>query len=357
MRVGLVSPYSLSLPGGVQGQVLALARALNGSGHYARVLGPCDGPPPAAFVTPLGNSLPTAANGSLAPLAPDPAAALRTIRALRDEEFDVLHVHEPLAPGPTVTTLLLKPAPLIGTFHAAGGSRAYDWLKFGLRRLASRLDLRVAVSLDAQRMASETLGGDYDVLWNGVDLAQVRAAKPYPCDRPTIFFIARHEPRKGLAVLLDALAHLGPDVRLWIGGVGPETAELRARAAGDPRVEWLGPISDTEKFARLRGATVFCAPSLHGESFGIVLIEAMAAGTPIVATSLPGYRSVTRDGTDAALVGPGDARALAEALQGLLADPARRRELAASGCARAEQFSIERLAEAYIERYQRIARL
>ena len=125
LRIGLVCPYSLSIPGGVQAQVLGLARELRRQGHEARVLGPCDGPPPASFVTPLGDSLPTAANGSIAPLAPDAAAALRTIRALNDEQFDVLHVHEPLTPGPSMTTLMVHPAPIVGTFHAAGRSSSY----------------------------------------------------------------------------------------------------------------------------------------------------------------------------------------------------------------------------------------
>ena len=151
VRIGLVCPYSLTLPGGVQGQVLALARALRASGHPTRVLGPCDGPPPDAGVTPLGNSIPTAANGSVAPIAPDVSCALRTIRALRDEEFDVLHLHEPLAPGPTVTALFLASLPMVGTFHAAGGSRAYDLLNQPLRWLRHRLDASFAVSEDAVR--------------------------------------------------------------------------------------------------------------------------------------------------------------------------------------------------------------
>ena len=124
MRIGLVCPYSLSVPGGVQAQVFGMARELRRRGHETRVLGPCDGPPPFAYVTPLGNSLPTAANGSIAPLAPDPPAVLRTLRALNDESFDVVHIHEPLAPGPTLTSVVVHPAPTVGTFHAAGTSEA-----------------------------------------------------------------------------------------------------------------------------------------------------------------------------------------------------------------------------------------
>ena len=171
MRIGIISPYSLTLPGGVQGQILGLGRTLRGMGHDVRVLGPCDGPPPDAGVTPLGNSVPTAANGSVAPIAPDPSAQLRTIRALRDEAFDVVHLHEPLAPGPTQTAMFFKTAALVGTFHAAGESAAYKWFSPGVKWLAKRLDVRVAVSEDAEKMARAALGGTYTVLFNGVEVA------------------------------------------------------------------------------------------------------------------------------------------------------------------------------------------
>src|SRR4051812_43281712 len=287
-------------------------------GHDVRVLGPCDGPPPDAGVTPLGNSVPTAANGSVAPIAPDPSAQLRTIRALRDEAFDVVHVHEPLAPGPTQTAMFFKTAPLVGTFHAAGSSAAYKWFSPGVKWLAKRLDLRVAVSDDAEAMAEAALGGRYTVLFNGVEVAMFAKATPSPTEGPTILFIGRHEPRKGLEVLLEAMTDLPPSTRLWIAGDGPDTDRLRARSAGDVRIEWLGRISDEEKASRLRAADVFCAPSLGGESFGVVLLEAMAASTPVVASDLPGYANVARAGRDAILVPPGDARALSAALLGVL---------------------------------------
>ncbi|HEY5887226.1 MAG TPA: glycosyltransferase family 4 protein [Acidimicrobiales bacterium] len=351
MRVGLLCPYSLSIPGGVQGQVLGLARALRRRGHEARVLAPCDGPPPDAFVTPLGKSVPAAANGSVAPLAPDPAAQLRTMRALWDEDFDILHLHEPFAPGPCMTALMIKPAPTIGTFHAAGESFAYKHMGAGTRFLNRRLDLRCAVSEDARALASSAVSGAFTLLFNGVDLGAYREGRPWPTEGPTIFFCGRHEPRKGLAVLLEAMAGLPGDVRLWVGSDGPETAALQARWAGDPRVEWLGRLSDEEKAARLRGADVFCAPSLRGESFGVVLIEAMAAETPIVASELPGYANVARAGQDAELVPPGDPRALAAAVTRLLDDEELRRRVVASGRRRAEEFSMDRLADRYVELY------
>jgi phosphatidylinositol alpha-mannosyltransferase len=355
VRIGIISPYSLSLPGGVQGQILGLARSLRTAGHDVRVLGPCDGPPPDAGVTPLGNSVPTAANGSVAPIAPDLSAQLRTIRALRDEAFDVVHVHEPLCPGPTQTAMFFKTAPLIGTFHAAGSSKAYTWFSPGVKWLSTKLDLRCAVSEDAERMARHALGGDYTVVFNGVEVETFSKATPWPTDGPTILFIGRHEPRKGLAVLLEAMGELPAHVRLWIAGDGPETDHLRQRVAGDARIEWLGRISDEEKAARMRGADVFCAPSLRGESFGVVLLEAMAAETPVVASDLPGYANVAESGRDALLVEPGAPGLLADALRRLLADPSEAARYVASGEQRARELSMERLAERYLELYRRIA--
>ena len=351
--MALVCPYSLTLPGGVQGQVLGLARSLRAQGHVVRVLGPCDGPPPDIGVTPLGNCIPLAANGSVAPIAPDVSCALRTMRALWDEGADVVHLHEPLVPGPTMTSLLFKSAPTVGTFHAAGGSAAYRWLAPVTRAIGRRLTLRCAVSDDAAALARRELGGEYDVLFNGIEVERFAKADPWPTDGPTIFFVGRHEPRKGLDVLLAALPALPDDVRVWIAGDGPETQRLMTHTRGDARVSWLGRIADDELARRLRGADVFCAPSLHGESFGVVLLESMAAETPVVASDLPGYRNVARPGREGLLVPPGDACALAGALSRALRD----RELAAAlieaGRARAGELSMDVLAERYVDLYAR----
>ncbi len=352
MRIGIVSPYSLTVPGGVQGQVLGLARALRERDQQVRVLGPCDGPPPDAGVTPLGNSLPTAANGSMAPIAPDPSAQLRTIRAIRDEDFDILHLHEPLVPGPTMTSLVLRPTPIVGTFHAAGGSTAYDRLGAGVRWLGRRIDRSVAVSEAAREMAQRAVGGDFDVLFNGVEIARYAGAQPHKADGPTIFFVARHEPRKGLEVLLDAMVRLPASVRLWVAGDGPETERLQRKVAGDPRIEWLGRLTEADKVARLRGADVFCAPSLRGESFGVVLLEAMAAEVAVVASDLDGYATVARRGADARLVTPGDVDALAVALDEVLFQPETAQGLIESGRQRAREFSMGSLADRYLAIYR-----
>lgn len=350
----MVCPYSLSIPGGVQAQVLGLARELRRQGHEVRVLGPCDGPPPAAFVTPLGDSLPASANGSIAPLAPDFSATLRTVRALRDEAFDVVHIHEPLAPGPPITSVTMHTAPTVGTFHAAGRSASYRYLGRALSRIMERLDHKVVVSKDALALVQGHLGGEFEVLFNGVETTTIRAATPYPSAVPAIFFIGRHEERKGLGVLLAALGRLDLDVECWVASDGPDTKRLRAEFGADRRIVWLGRISDAEKFSRLRGSSVFCAPSLHGESFGVVLTDAMAAGTPVVASSLDGYRNVATDGVDSLLVPPGDVEALASALHTVLTDRTVAARLVAAGERRADDFAMSTLAAAYVSIYERL---
>jgi len=360
LRIGIVCPYSLTVPGGVQAQVLGLARELRRRGHEARVLGPCDGPPPESFVTPLGDSLPLSANGSIAPLAPDPSAALRTLRVLADEEFDVVHLHEPLAPGPTSTALMVHSAPTVGTFHAAGTSASYRLLGSALTRLIRRIDRKVVVSKDALGLVQSHLGGDYEVLFNGVELEAIRAVAPWTPEptgssgRPAIFFCGRHEERKGLRVLVEAVRQADLAVDVWIGSDGPDTAELTASTADDGRFHWLGRVTDDEKFARLRAADVFCAPSLRGESFGVVLIEAMAAGTTVVASSLDGYRNVATSDVDALLVEPGDVGQLGDALARVIADRDLSNRLRTAGDSRAEEFAMTSLADRYLEIYRSI---
>lgn len=360
MRIGLVCPYSLSVPGGVQGQVLGLARELRRRGHETRILAPTDGPPPDPYVTSLGPSILNSANGSMAPVAPDPSAQIRTIRALWDESFDVVHAHEPFCPGPTVTALLMKTAPLVGTFHAAGEQAAYKRLAWLTRTMGRRLDARVAVSEAAKALIEPTIGGPWNVLWNGVEVERFAAAEPWlrPDGRRVVLFVGRHEERKGLAVLLDAVGTLPDDVVVWVVGEGPQSAELHARHGSDRRIEWLGRVSDDERDRRMAAADVFCAPSLGGESFGVILLEAMAAGAPVVAGDIDGYAAVAGalDGRPPAAVlsAPGDSAALAAALHSVLDDPDRAAELTAEGHHRARRYSMVALADAYIELYSAV---
>lgn len=340
-------PYSLTLPGGVQAQVLGLAHAYRALGLDATVLAPCDGVPPAPGVVPIGRSIPFASNGSVAPIAPDPVAIARTLAALKAERPDVLHLHEPMSPGGPWAALLRCPAPAVGTFHASGSAIAtiYRACRPILRPLARRLALRTAVSDDARATAERWLGGAYRILPNGVEVEAFAKAEPWPTDRPVILFVGRHEERKGLGVLLDAFAGLERGAVLWVAGEGPQTEELKARAVAG--VEWLGSISELEKARRLRAASVFCAPSIYGESFGIVLLEAMAAGVPVVASDIPGYRDVARRDREALLVPAQDAGALRDGVRRVLDEAGTASRLVEAGRERASTFSMTSLAERY----------
>jgi phosphatidylinositol alpha-mannosyltransferase len=215
------------------------------------------------------------------------------------------------------------------------------------------------VSPEAQRNIETTFGVECEILPNGVDVKVFADAEPWPAPRPAVVFVGRHEPRKGLGVLLDAFVGLGGDRRLpappelWVAGQGPQTDDLRERRI--PGVQWLGRISENEKRRRLRAATVACFPSTEGESFGVVMLEAMAAGTAIVASDLSGYREVARGDREALLVEPGDPTALRTVLARVLADADLRSGLVAEGRERAAEFSMTHLAAEFAERYESLA--
>jgi phosphatidylinositol alpha-mannosyltransferase len=331
LRVALVCPYSLSRPGGVQGQVLGLARTLCERGHQATVFAPVDGPvapPPGVCLVATGRSVSLPGNGSLAPVTLSVSAVVRAVREVRAGGFDVVHVHEPFAPGVTYGLLVGRGLPpLVGTFHRSGGSPLYTALGPVARRLAERLAARCAVSDAARSTAADALGGTYRVGFNGVEVDRYRDVEPWPTERPALLFLGRHEERKGLQVLLEAFTRLGPESRgdrrvppahpvLWIAGDGPETGSLRRLHPESAAIRWLGVIPEEEKERRLAAARLLCAPSLGGESFGMVLLEAMAAGAVVVASDIDGYRDAA--GGHAVLVAPGDPSALAGALAGVL---------------------------------------
>ena len=311
MSVVLVCPYSLSLPGGVQGQVLGLARTLRQRGVTAACSAPATGRRPKPGVISVGPSVSLAANGCVAPLAPDPKAIRRTLEVLAAVRPDVLHLHEPLVPGPALAALLAGSGPGGGHVPRLGaGSRLCLAPAGGPGRgPAHRVaDGRIARGPGAGRALARRRLPRPAQRRRGRPVRQGRAPGRPP-ETPggsgrAILFVGRHEPRKGLEVLLEAFSALDPDAVLWVAGEGPETAALAAATPGN--VEWLGRISDEELAARLRTAAVFCAPSLHGESFGVVLLEAMAAGTPVVASDIAGYRDVARHDGEAVLVPGGD---------------------------------------------------
>jgi phosphatidylinositol alpha-mannosyltransferase len=362
MRIAMVSPYALNRHGGAQGQAIGLARVLRRLGHQVVLVGPAD-PDPALgdllgehFV--VGRPTGVSTNGSVAPLALSPAAPVRAEHFVRAGRFDVVHVHEPLAPLTAYGLALRPPAPMVATYHRAGISHALAPLRPLAAFVGRRMQIRVAVSEAARQTGLQAGGGEFEVLFNGIDMARFESASPVhdPLGRPVVVFVGRHEERKGLAILLDAFALLEGPAVLWVIGQGPDTEALRRRSPPSERVEWLGPLSDAEVAARLAGADVQSAPALRGESFGLVVLEGMAAGCVVVASDIEGYREAA--GGYAELVAPGDPDALAQALRQSLADAAGgtgRSSPAALAAAReyARAWSMDTLAERYVELYRR----
>lgn len=326
VRVAIHCPYSISVPGGVQGQVLGLSRELRKLGHSVSVLAPVDDavndPSDEPGVVSLGRSLGWSSNGAVAPVALGPRATVRALRTLRAQRFDVLHVHEPFAPGASYACVLSAGMAKVGTFHRSGPSIFYRVLRPGEAILARRMQVMCAVSEAARETALRGARGHYEIVGNGVDVERFALAEPQRTRGPTIMFVGRHEERKGLEVLLSAFGDLGrSDAVLWVAGHGRETATLEARYPGGDRIEWLGRIDDAEVARRLRGAQIACFPSTGGESFGVVLLEAMAARCVTVASDIPAYRSVA--GGHASLVSPGDSGALRRALVTAIGDVTR----------------------------------
>ncbi|MGH9044588.1 MAG: glycosyltransferase family 4 protein, partial [Acidimicrobiales bacterium] len=313
-RILMVSPYDVSVPGGVQGQVLGLSRALGDLGHEVTVVAPTSASPlQDVEVLSMGAPRPVRANGSVAPVSLSPRAALAAGRSSRGTDVGIVHLHEPLAPLLNYGCLLAARAPIVGTFHRSGPSGLYRALKPAVRWVGSRLSARCAVSEAARATAAPWVGGSWDLLFNAVAMEAVPRASRDDGGHPVILFVGRHEPRKGLGVLLDAFSSSRLDARLWVAGEGPLSAELMRRYPGSETLRWLGRITEAEKNEAMAAAQILCAPSIGGESFGVVLLEAMAAGLAVVASDIEGYRSAA--GGHALLVPPGDARGLGEALR------------------------------------------
>ncbi len=342
MRIGIVCPYSWDIPGGVQAHVRDLAEQLLGLGHTVSVLAPGDedmpGLPP--YVVTAGKSVPVPYNGSVARVQFGIVSAARVRRWLRDGAFDVVHVHEPAPPSLSLLTCMIHDGPLVATFHAATArSRFLAMFDTVLQPFLEKLSGRIAVSPAARKVIVEHLGADAVVIPNGVEVGHFASAEPlpgYPRDGGTIGFIGRYEePRKGMDVLVDALGRIlpdFPDVRLLVAGRGEED-EFRERIpeAVSARIDLLGQVSEADKARMLRSVDLYCAPNTGQESFGVILLEAMAARTPIVASELEAFRRVLAGGAAGELFTPGDAGALATALATLLTDRQRRAALVDAG--------------------------
>ncbi|WP_098465256.1 glycosyltransferase family 4 protein [Isoptericola jiangsuensis] len=344
MRVGIVCPYSFDAPGGVQFHVRDLAEALRDRGHHVSVLAPADDDTEVPdVVTPAGRALPVRYNGSVARLAFGPRAAARVRRWIDAGDFDVLHLHEPMTPSLSMLALWVAEGPVVATFHTSQvRSRALQVAHPLLRQSLEKISARIAVSEDARRTLVDHLGGDAVVVPNGVYVDQFAVGEPDPRwqgtpDAPTVAFLGRlDEPRKGLQVLAAAAPAIlaeRPGTRFLVAGRG-DTGRADAEAALGRHAgsfEWLGGVSDADKAALLRSADLYVAPQTGGESFGIVLVEAMSAGTGVVASDLGAFRRVLDDGAAGCLFRTGEPADLAAAVLAALADPdgtAERRERA-----------------------------
>ncbi|GIE92707.1 glycosyltransferase family 4 protein [Paractinoplanes rishiriensis] len=340
MRIGIVSPYSFDVPGGVQNHIMDLSEALIGLGHQVSVLAPADEDadlPP--YVVPAGRALPFPYNGSVARIAFGPVSTARVRRWLARGRFDVLHVHEPLALSLSMLAVLSARGPVVATFHTAmTRSRALSAAQGLLQLVIEKITARIAVSELARKVQVEHLGGGAVEIPNGVAVAKFAAAEPldgWPGDGGTIGFLGRFtEPRKGFDILRAAfvdLARLRPGLRLLVAGPG-DRDNLYDEIPRDlrDRVTFLGLVSEADKARMLRSVDVYVAPNTGGESFGMILTEAMAAGTAIAASDLDAFRRVLDGGRAGALFPTGDASALCLLLGQLLDDPARRQSLSAA---------------------------
>jgi phosphatidylinositol alpha-mannosyltransferase len=405
VRIALVSPYSWTYPGGVTRHIEALSAELCAQGHEPDILAPLDPDdalsrrlhrgarpqrldPPENFV-PLGRTIGIPANGAVSNLTGTPHSVFAIRGALRSGGYDVAHIHEPIVPLIGFDALMSSgELPLVGTFHTYSTnllSNGIGAVAMGGRRRMNRLHARIAVSEAAAWTAKRFYGGHYRIVPNGVLLGEVAetdsaaAGAEYdgaagwemgesknpdaPCARGgeavfgnhrplRILFIGQAVERKGLPVLLRAFEALREQIPATLTLVGASAAEIAPMLLDDRGVRALGKVSEEQKNEELRRAEVLCAPSLRGESFGMVLTEAFAASTPVVASDIPGYRDVARDGLDSLLVPSGDALALAEALRALALDPGRRASMAAAAREHAERFSWTHVAEEIVEVYE-----
>lgn len=344
LRVGIVCPYSFDVPGGVQFHVRDLAEALIDRGHSVSVLAPADEDTPIPpYMTSAGRAVPVRYNGSVARLAFGPITAAKVRRWLEAGQFDVLHLHEPATPSLSMLALWIADGPVVATFHSSlVRSRSLQIAYPLVRQSLEKIGARIAVSEDARRTLVEHLGGDAVVIPNGVfvdafDGVPTDARWAGTPEAPTVVFLGRlDEPRKGLPVLLEAVPEVRrafPGVRILVAGRGDTgPAEVRELLGDDAdAVEFLGGITDEEKARLLASADVYCAPQTGGESFGIVLVEAMSAGTAVLASDLGAFRRVLDDGAAGVLFRTGDSADLARALIGLLGDAGERDRVAAAG--------------------------
>ncbi|WP_349269091.1 glycosyltransferase family 4 protein [Mycolicibacterium parafortuitum] len=366
MRIGMVCPYSFDVPGGVQSHVLQLAEVMRADGHYVSVLAPsspeAEGTLP-DYVVSGGRAVPIPYNGSVARLRFGPATHRRVKRWLQQGSFDVLHLHEPNAPSLSMLALNIAEGPIVATFHTSTTkSLTLSVFEPILRPMHEKIVGRIAVSDLARRWQMEALGSDAVEIPNGVDVGSFASAPllpGYPRPGRTVLFLGRFdEPRKGMSVLLGALPALVdrfPDVEVLVVGRGDED-QLRTEAGPlAPHLRFLGQVDDAAKASAMRSADVYVAPNTGGESFGIVLVEAMAAGTAVVASDLDAFRRVLKDGEAGRLVAVDDSEALAEGLVGMLSDDAARSAYVERAWVAVQRYDWSVVAQQILRVYETVA--
>ena len=365
MKIGLISPYDPGHPGGVYEHINHLRAEFVRGGHEVTVLAPRGrkgGLEARDGFYGIGRTVPIPANGSMVRVTFDVTLYNAVKTLLRHEQFDVIHLHEPLIPVLPYLVLLNSQTVNVGTFHAFRSSSPwYTAFKPYMSFMMSRLDARIAVSPPARDFVSQYFQGPYDIIPNGIDVARFRHVEPYPWatdGTPRILFVGRfNEPRKGLKYLLRALPLVQqqfPGARLVVVGRGDPEKFAGLMERYDVRgVDFVGQATAEELPRYYASCEVFCAPSTSGESFGIVLLEAMAAGTPVVAGDIPGYRSVIRPGIDGLLAPPKNAQALALTLVRMMADTGLRSSLVASGRQTAQQYDWTEIARRVLQVYER----
>lgn len=342
MRVAIVCPYSWSVPGGVQTHVAGLVGALRERGVEAEILAPADGPVDLEGFHPLGGSIGFTWEGTVTRVALSPATVRRTGRIVRSRRFDIVHVHEPMLPAAGMAAVWAARAPVVATFHMV--AKRPFWYRVWwpvVQPTARKLAARIAVSVAARDFVAQVLPGAYDLIPNAIDTG---AYSPGERGRRRIVFVGRPDPRKGLPVLLEALGRLPDDVTLDLVGVDGDHG---------PRVRAHGRVDDAERIRLLADADVLCAPSLGGESFGVVLVEAMAASLPVVASDIPGYSAVLPPECGR-LVPPGDAGALAAALRELLDDGSLRARLGGAGRRESQRYDWSTVVQDVLAVYERV---
>jgi len=368
LRVGLVSPYDYAHAGGVQEHIRCLDRQLRSMGHQTWVLAPSSAETDGHGDNVLrvsGTVVPIHVSGSVARISVSPYAYRRVKDILRRHAFDVIHIHEPLTPILPLAVLRHSRTVNVGTFHAYRDSHAgYQLARPLLEPFLARLDGRIAVSEPARDMVAHYFPADYTVIPNGIEYERFsgQGVEPLPQYRdgsPTVLFVGRLEERKGFRYLLRAFARVVrelPDARLLVVGAYDKADKARhvryARRHGLAGVHFIGYVPRDDIPRYYRSADVFCAPSTGFESFGIVLLEAMAAGLPIVASSIPGYRSVLTHEAEGLLVPPADVEALTQSLLLLLREPAARQRMADAGRRTAHAYRWETVAPRVVATYR-----